>query len=220
MEKGEKEKLLFQFKEQTQRESKLIQIVEKLEGELKNSKKAIVKKKDKNLDQNQKAEKKVEKKQLSKPLPDEKVLEKEKNLRRLERMILAFYMEKFSIKTVTPKETDPFVQLKQIFQNYENYMDFYEQNNLHNPFKGSVLKKDSVSQKMQSRVPEPKKSTTRSVTKNFIAKTKSSTKLTFSANRNLGSTQSTAELNSMSTKKNFLKSSVSPFNKGENYAYN
>lgn len=66
LEKGEKEKLLFQFNEQTQRESKLIQIVEKLEGELKLSKKGMARKKDKKTEPLQKAEKKVDKKKISK----------------------------------------------------------------------------------------------------------------------------------------------------------
>lgn len=144
----------------------------------------------------------------------------EKNLRRVERMILSFYMEKFSIKTVTPKEADPIVQLKQIFKNYDTYLDFYQQHNLYNPFQSSTLKNDSVSQKMQAKLPQGKKSTTRSVAKNFVGKAKTSSKLVFSANRKLTSSKSTTELNSMSTKKNFLKSSVSTFNNGESLANN
>lgn len=58
-----------------------------------------------------KREKKVEKKsKLNNQKNDTELLEKEKNLRRLERIINIFYMEKFCSKNIiTPKETDPFI---------------------------------------------------------------------------------------------------------------
>lgn len=186
---------------------------------MKSQKKGGAKKKDKKVDPSVKTDKKMDKK-TNKQYSDERLLEREKSLKKIEKMIGSFYSEKLPPIKGVPKETDPILQLQIIFKTCEKYLNSQEQNNQQVPPKGSSLKKDSVTMKFQFKQPEPKMSAPRSVTKNFVGKQKNSTKPTFASNRNLTSSQSMAELNSLSTKKNMIKSSLYINSNGENQEHN
>jgi len=106
-------------------------------------------------------------------------------------------MEKLCPKDlITPKEQDPFIQLKQIFKNYESYFNLHKQNQNCNVFNGSISQKESISlntARFQLKKPESKKSIAKSVSKNFISNSnKSLNKMTFS-NRKMTHSVSTNE---------------------------